>query len=272
MKTALTIATSDSGGGAGIQADLKAMQAHGVYGASVVVASTAQNTRDVTDIHAFPTDHVAAQMDAIDDDIPAEAFKTGMLFSSEIIETVANKIEEHDWAPLVVDPVMIAKSGAQLLQDDAVAMLRDALLPLARVATPNAHEAAHLAGMEITSTEGAAEAARRIYEFGPEAVLVKGGHLSTEQAVDVLFEGGNEVQHFRAERIDTPHTHGTGCTYASAIAAGLAKGYALPEATDRAKRYVTEAIRGGWALGAGRGPTHHFYHLEACGAFPAEDV
>lgn len=271
MNTALTLATSDSGGGAGIQADIKAMQAHGVYAASVLVASTAQNTQDVTDIHAFPTDHIEAQCDAIADDIPIDAFKTGMLFSSEIIETVSDKIEEHGWTPLVVDPVMMAKSGAKLLQDDAIDTLKERLLPLATVITPNAHEAGHLAGQEITTTEEAEEAARQLHDLGPEAVLVKGGHLEEDNAADVLYDG-EKIELFEARRIDTPHTHGTGCTYASSIAAGLAKGYTLSAAIDRAKRYVTEAIEQGWALGEGRGPTHHFYHLETCGAFPADDL
>ena len=270
MKTALTIATSDSGGGAGIQADIKAMQAHGVYATSVLVATTAQNTQAVTDVATLPLDHIEAQIDAIVDDIAVEAVKTGMLFSSGIIETVASCIEAYRLTPLVVDPVMVAKSGDRLLQEEAIDTLIEKLLPLATVVTPNAHEASALTGLEIDSAEDAAEAARRIHGFGPENVLVKGGHLSDEaEAVDVLFDG--EALHtFRAERIDTPHTHGTGCTYASSIAAGLAKGFALPEAVERAKRYLTEAIRHGWALGSGYGPTHHFYHLEACDVFPAE--
>ena len=270
MKTALTIATSDSGGGAGIQADIKAMQAHGVFATSVLVATTAQNTREVTDVATLPLDHIEAQIDAVVDDIPVDAVKTGMLFSSDIIETVAARIEAHSMVPLVVDPVMVSKSGHKLLQDDAVQTLKDRLLPLATLVTPNAHEASVLTGMELDSVEDAKEAARRLQAMGPENVLVKGGHLAAEDdAVDVLFDGA-ALRTFRAERIDTPHTHGTGCTYASSIAAGLAKGDDLPEAVGRAKRYLTEAIRRGWPLGGGHGPTHHFYHLEDCDVFPSE--
>lgn len=273
---ALTIATSDSGGGAGIQADLKAMQANGVFGASVLVASTAQNTRAVTDVHAFPTGHIEAQFDAVAGDIAVDAAKTGMLFSSEIVEIVARKVAEHDLAPLVVDPVMISKSGDTLLQDDAVEALREALFPLATLATPNGHEAARLVGGEEIRTEAdAREAARAIHAMGPAAVLVKGGHLSEEQeAVDVLFDG-ERIHIFASRRVETPHTHGTGCTYASAIAANLARGFPLREAVARAKRYVTGAIRHGFALSeraGGHGPTHHFYFLEGSETFPVGDA
>ena len=272
MKTALTIATSDSGGGAGIQADIKAMQANGVFAASVLVAVTAQNTREVTGVFAFPTDIIEAQIDAVADDIAIDATKTGMLFSSEIIETVARKIEERGLKPLVVDPVMISKSGFTLLKDDAIDTLKARLLPLATLVTPNAHEAGRLTELEVHTLDDAREAARRIQAMGPEAVLVKGGHLEGEaEAVDVLYDG-ERFQVFTSERIDTPHTHGTGCTYASAIAANLAKGYALAEAVGRAKRYVTEAIRHGLPLGGGHGPTHHFYFLEEAGLFPVDDL
>lgn len=268
MKTALTIATSDSGGGAGIQADIKAMQANGVYAASVLVASTAQNTQTVADIHPFPLAHTAAQLDAVADDFAFGAVKTGMLFSSAIIELVAEKVEEHDLTPLVVDPVMISKSGHTLLEDDAVETIKDVLFPLARLVTPNAHEAARLTGLEIETVADAKEAARALRAMGPQAVLVKGGHLSGEdEAVDVLFDG-ERLHTFTAPRIDTPHTHGTGCTYASAIAANLARGFPLREAVARAKRYVTGAIKHGLPLGHGHGPTHHFYFLESSEAFP----
>lgn len=272
MNTALTIATSDSGGGAGIQADLKAMQANGVFAASVLVAVTAQNTREVTDVFAFPPAIIESQIDAVADDLTIGATKTGMLFSSEIIEAVARKIEERDLKPLVVDPVMISKSGFSLLKNEAVATLKELLLPLATVVTPNAHEAGRLAGLEVHTARDAEEAARRIYAMGPEAVLVKGGHLEGErEAVDVLYDG-ETFRRFTSERIDTLHTHGTGCTYASAIAANLAKGYALPDAVARAKRYVTEAIRHGLPIGGGHGPTHHFYFLEETGTFPVDDL
>lgn len=268
---ALTIATSDSGGGAGIQADLKAMQANGVYGASILVASTAQNTCAVTDVHAFPIAHIEAQFDAVASDIAIGAAKTGMLFSAEIVETVARKVKEHDLFPFVVDPVMIAKSGDPLLQDDAIGALRAELLPLATLVTPNGHEAARLVGGEIRTEADAREAARKIHAMGPAAVLVKGGHLSEEkEAVDVLFDG-ERMHTFTCRRIDTPHTHGTGCTYASAIAANRARGFPLRESVARAKRYVTDAIRHGFALGEGRGPTHHFYFLDESETFPVSE-
>lgn len=271
MKVALTIATSDSGGGAGIQADIKAMQANGVFAASVLVASTAQNTRAVTDVHAFPLSHIEAQIDAVVNDMPLGAIKTGMLFSADIVETVARKVKQYDLRPLVVDPVMISKSGYTLLQPDAIATVQTQLLPLATLVTPNAHEAAHLTDMTIETVDQAREAARRIHAFGPQAVLVKGGHLDGEaEAVDVLYDG-DSFQEFRSERIDTPHTHGTGCTYASAIAANLTKGYKVPEAVGRAKHYVTEAIRHGLPLGSGHGPTHHFYYLADWDRFPMDD-
>ena len=273
----LTIATSDSGGGAGIQADLKAMQANGVFGASVLVASTAQNTHAVTDVHAFPPAHIEAQFDAVTGDLAIDAVKTGMLFSSEIVRIVARKVEEYELFPLVVDPVMISKSGDTLLQDDAVEAVKEELLPLATLVTPNSHEAARLTGRDALRTEDDARAAARIlHERGAQNVLVKGGHLEAEtQAVDVLFDG-EEMHALRTQRLDTPHTHGTGCTYASAIAANLARGLALHAAVERAKRYVTEAIRYGFALSenpaeGSHGPTHHFHFLEATDVFPVGD-
>ena len=268
MNVALTIAGSDSGGGAGIQADIKAMQAHGVFAASVVTAVTAQNTRAVTAAFDLPVDLIRAQLDAVFDDIPIDAVKTGMLSSSAIIEAVAGVLEARGAAPLVVDPVMISKSGYALLAPEAVATLKTRLLPLATLVTPNTHEAAHLTGAAVHTLGQAREAARRIHALGPRAVLVKGGHLDgTSDAVDVLYEGDG-FHEVHAPRIDTPHTHGTGCTYASAIAANLARGYRLAEAVERAKRYVTEAIRHGWALGGGHGPTHHFYFLQGLERFP----
>ncbi len=263
----LSIATSDSGGGAGIQADLKAMQAHGVFAASVLVASTAQNTHAVTDIHTFPLDHIAAQLDAVATDFEIGAVKTGMLFSKEIVALVAQKVRTHELYPLVVDPVMISKSGAKLLQDDAVVTYKEELLPEATLLTPNAHEAGHLLGMEVRTVDDQRAAARRLQALGPAAVLVKGGHVEGEEATDVLFDG-EQWHTFSAPRIDTPHTHGTGCTYASAIAANLARGYPLQEAVARAKRYVTEAIRHGLPLGSGHGPTDHFYFLDELEVFP----
>jgi hydroxymethylpyrimidine/phosphomethylpyrimidine kinase len=259
---ALTIAGSDSGGGAGIQADIKAMEANGVFAASVITAVTAQNTKAVTAAFDLPLDIIEAQLDAVADDFAFGAVKTGMLSSSAIIELVARKVREHELRPLVVDPVMISKSGFALLQPDAVEALRRDLLPLATLVTPNVHEAERLTDTEIRTRDDAEAAAHAIHALGPQAVLVKGGHLEGESdAVDVLFDGA-DVHAFRSERIDTPHTHGTGCTYASAIAAWLARGAALPEAVRRAKAYVTEAIRHGLPIGGGHGPTSHFYFLD----------
>ena len=263
IPVACTIAGSDSGGGAGIQADIKAMQANGVFAASVITAITAQNTQAVTDAMDLPTSMIEAQFDAVVSDLPVAAFKTGMLSSVDIIEAVSARLRQHPDIPLVVDPVMISKSGFSLLADDAVDALVAELLPLASVCTPNAHEAERLTGASITSEADAREAARAIAEMGAKAVLVKGGHLNDESdAVDVLFDG-TDFHAVRSERIDTPHTHGTGCTYASTIAALLARGFDLAEAVARAKKYVTEAIRNGLPIGSGHGPTDHFYFLRS---------
>lgn len=276
MNVALTIAGSDSGGGAGIQADIKAMQANGVFAASVIAAVTAQNTVAVTAAYELPLDLIEAQLDAVFDDLRIDAVKTGMLSSTEIIELVAGKLRERLGGegpprPLVVDPVMISKSGYALLKEEAVEAMREQLLPLATLVTPNAHEAAHLTGREVRTVDDAREAARRLHELGAGAVLVKGGHLEgAAEAVDVLFDGRG-FHTFSGPRLETKHTHGTGCTYASAIAANLAKGYRLREAIARSKRYVTEAIRHGLSIGAGHGPTHHFYFMEEAGIFPYRD-
>lgn len=260
---ALTIAGSDSGGGAGIQADLKAMEANGVFGTSALAAVTAQNTEEVAQAHDFPPSLVAAQIDAVAEDMDVRAAKTGMLSAPEIIETVADRVAAHDLFPFVVDPVMISKTGFKLLQDDAIDTLVHDLLPMATVITPNVHEAEHLTDVEIETTEDLYAAADALLDHGPDAVLVKGGHLSgVEEAVDVYVDG-DRSQTFAAPRIDTKHTHGTGCTYASAIAAHLAKGHDLTDAIGRAKRYVTGAIRHALPLGQGRGPTNHFFHLDA---------
>jgi hydroxymethylpyrimidine/phosphomethylpyrimidine kinase len=258
---ALTIAGSDSGGGAGIQADLKAMEANGVFGMSVITAVTAQNTRAVTAAFDLPLDIIEAQLDAVADDFTIGAVKTGMLSSVGIIELVARKVRERRLGPVVVDPVMVSKSGFSLLADDAVGAVRELLLPLARLVTPNTHEAERLTGLPVRTLAEAEAAARSLQAMGPEAVLVKGGHLNRQRdAVDVLLEGG-EVTYLRAERIETEHTHGTGCTYAAAIAARLARGESLRQSVTHAKRYVTEAIRHGLPLGGGHGPTNHFYFL-----------
>jgi hydroxymethylpyrimidine/phosphomethylpyrimidine kinase len=269
---ALTIAGSDSGGGAGIQADLKSMEANGVFGASALAAVTAQNTEEVAQAHDLPPSLVAAQIDAVATDMDVQAAKTGMLSAPEIIETVADRVAAHALFPFVVDPVMISKTGFKLLQDAAIETLVDALLPLATIVTPNVHEAEHLTDVEIATTEDLRAAAEALLDHGPDAVLVKGGHLSgAAEAVDVLVDGDTS-QRFAAPRIDTTHTHGTGCTYASAIAAHLAKGHDLEGAVDRAKRYVTGAIRHALPLGHGRGPTNHFFHLDPETAFTEAEV
>jgi hydroxymethylpyrimidine/phosphomethylpyrimidine kinase len=269
---ALTIAGSDSGGGAGIQADLKAMEANGVFGASALAAVTAQNTEEVAQAHDLPPALVAAQIDAVASDMTVGAAKTGMLSAPEIIETVADRVAAHDLSPFVVDPVMISKTGFKLLQDEAIETLVEVLLPLATVVTPNVHEAEHLTDIEIETPEDLRSAADALLGYGPDAVLVKGGHLSgTEEAVDVLVDGEG-AQSFAAPRIDTTHTHGTGCTYASAIAANLAKGHDLAAAVERAKRYVTGAIRHALPLGHGRGPTNHFFHLDPEAALAEAEV
>ena len=260
---ALTIAGSDSGGGAGIQADIKAMEANGVFATSALAAVTAQNTETVAEAHDLPPALVAAQIDAVAEDMDVRAVKTGMLSAPRIIETVVDRIGAHDLRPLVVDPVMISKTGFKLLKEEAIETLRDELLPQARLITPNVHEAEHLSDVDsIESVGDLRTAAEALLETGAGAVLAKGGHLSEEdEAVDVLVDG-QEVHTVSAPRIDTRHTHGTGCTYASAIAANLATGHALHPAVERAKRYVTGAIRHALPLGQGRGPTNHFFHLD----------
>ena len=268
--TALTIAGSDSGGGAGVQADLKAFEANGVFGMSVLTAITAQNTAEVRRASELPTDLIDAQLDAVVADLPVGAVKTGMLSSTAIIETVADGIARHELGPVVVDPVMISTSGFALLAPDAVEAVRARMLPLADLATPNTHEAAALAGFDVRTLDDARRAAAAILDFGPRAVLVKGGHLESEpDAVDVLLDADGE-RLYRAERLDTTTTHGTGCTYASSIAANLARGFALREAVERARAYLQEAIRHGLDLGAGNGPTRHFWFLDGDEAVPRD--
>lgn len=257
---ACTIAGSDSGGGAGIQADLKSMEANGVFGTSVITAITAQNTEAVTKAQPVALDLISAQIEAVLSDFPVAAIKTGMLATANIIERVASELEQRDGYPLVVDPVMISKSGYELLAPEAVATLRNRLLPLATVITPNLHEAGHLLDAPVRTEADMRDAARTLFDMGPAAVLIKGGHLAaTDDAVDVLYDG-TTFHAVRAPRIDTPHTHGTGCTYASAIAAHVAHGRALPAAVRQAKAYVTKAIEQALPLGSGHGPTNHFFH------------
>jgi len=258
MPTVLTVAGSDSGAGAGIQADLKTFAALGVYGTSAITAITAQNTLGVTAVQEVPPGMVAAQIDAVVADIRPDAVKTGMLASASIIEVVAAKVREHGLPNLVVDPVMVAKSGDRLLREDAVAVLRDLLLPLCAVVTPNLPEAEVLVGRSIGSDEDARRAAEEIVGLGAGAVVVKGGHRGTPEAVDILYDG-NAFREYSAPRVDTTSTHGTGCTFASAIAAYLARGEPLAEAVGQAKEYLTEALRRAYPIGGGHGPVHHFY-------------
>jgi hydroxymethylpyrimidine/phosphomethylpyrimidine kinase len=258
MKTALTIAGSDSGGGAGIQADLKTFAAHGVYGTCAVTAVTAQNTLGVLAALALPGDLVTAQIEAVAGDIGVNAAKTGMLASAAIVEAVAAAVETLDIPNLVVDPVMVAKSGDRLLQPEAVAAVKTELLRRAFVVTPNVPEAEVLADMTIDSLDTARLAAKRILDLGPSAVIVKGGHLTGTEAVDLLFDGRHFIE-LRAPRLHTRNTHGTGCTFSAALTANLALGHDLAESAARAKRYVTEGIRHGLAIGHGHGPLDHFW-------------
>ena len=261
MKQVLTIAGSDSGGGAGIQADLKAFAANGVYGMSAITAITAQNTEEVTDVFELPVPIIEAQIDAIFDDFDVAAVKTGMLSSPEIVTSVAKMLRPQKVVNLIVDPVMISKTGSSLLKTEAIEALKRDLVPLALVITPNIPEAAHLSGVPIKTLGDARQAAKVIHKLGCKYVLIKGGHLLAERGTDLLYDG-RFFNVFRGEYIETPHTHGTGCTYASAIAAQLAKGKALPEAVQSAKTYITETIRHSLAIGHGKGPTNHFYFLQ----------
>ncbi|MCG0239705.1 MAG: bifunctional hydroxymethylpyrimidine kinase/phosphomethylpyrimidine kinase [Firmicutes bacterium] len=268
---AMTIAGSDSGGGAGIQADLKTFNALRVFGTSALTALTAQNTEGVHGVHLLPAEFVTAQIDVVLDDIGTDAVKTGMLATADIVAAVAERLAY--WRrrlgpfPVVVDPVMIAKGGAPLLDASAQAALREALLPLATVVTPNRHEAEQLTGLRIQSLDDARRAAAAIKAMGPAWVVVKGGHVDEEgsEAVDLLYDG-QQWQELRAERIRTASTHGTGCTFSAAIAAYLARGEGVPRAVALAKRYITGAIRHAFPLGRGHGPTNPFYPWDEPGA------
>jgi hydroxymethylpyrimidine/phosphomethylpyrimidine kinase len=259
MPTALTIAGSDSGGGAGIQADLKTFAAHRVYGTSAITAVTAQNTQGVAGVLAIPTDFVILQIETVAADITIDAVKTGMLATAAIVEAVAATIEELDLPQVVVDPVMVAKGGDRLLDEEAVSAIRAELLRRALIVTPNAHEAAVLTGRTIETLDDARVAAERIAALGARAVIVKGGHLAVGPAVDLLFDG-QEFHELSGPRLATSSTHGTGCTFAAAIAANLALGQPLVDAVRHAKAYVTGAIRHAPAIGHGHGPLEHFWN------------
>jgi hydroxymethylpyrimidine/phosphomethylpyrimidine kinase len=258
---ALTVAGSDSGGGAGIQADLKTFSALGVYGASVITAVTAQNTRAVTAVHAIPVETIAAQLGAVFDDLAISAMKIGMLGGPEIIDTVARSLHGRG-LPVVLDPVMVAKSGDALLPEEAVAALRETLLPLASLLTPNLPEAARLLGVDVAASEAEMAAqGRALLALGPQAVLMKGGHGKGERCVDLLVTSGGGTLRLEAPRRATRNTHGTGCTLSAAIAAGLAKGTDLASAVRAAHDYLQGAIAAadGLAVGSGHGPVHHFH-------------
>lgn len=256
----LIVAGSDSGGGAGIQADIKTVTALGGYAMTALSALTAQNTKGVTAIHEVPTDFIAEQMNVVLSDLGADCIKTGMLHSAAVIDTVADILDPLD-IPVVVDPVMVAKGGATLLQEAAIATMKGRLIPLAHVLTPNVPEAEALTGISITDRDSAEQAARMLSDWGPDAVLMKGGHMSggnsADTVTDLLFEGGVLVEAFSSPRLDTRHTHGTGCTLASAIATGLAQDLSIRDSVERARAYVWEAIRTAPGYGQGHGPLNH---------------
>jgi len=255
---ALTIAGSDSSGGAGIQADLKTFAAFGVYGASVITAVTAQNTTGVRAVFEMPCDIVAAQLDAVFEDLPIAAIKIGMLASAEIIHIVADRLRANQITTVVLDTVMLSKSGQALLHDDAITALQAELLPLATLVTPNLPEAARL--LNLTAIDDPATAAQALLKFGANAVLLKGGHSTGAEVVDMLVtREERSPTRFCHPRIMTLHTHGTGCTLSSAITALLAQGCSLPTAVDRAITWLQHAIMFAWPLGAGQGPVHHFW-------------
>ncbi|WP_088102451.1 bifunctional hydroxymethylpyrimidine kinase/phosphomethylpyrimidine kinase [Halalkalibacter urbisdiaboli] len=253
----LSIAGSDSGGGAGIQADLKTFQELDTFGMTVITALTAQNTLGVHGVFPQSIEAIEAQLDAVLSDIGADAVKTGMLFSAEIISLVAKKLKQYDVKNIVVDPVMVAKGGASLLQEEATQALLEELLPIATVITPNLPEAAKILGKdEIQTADEMEEVAKQLHKLGPKYVVLKGGHLQVGPAVDLLYDG-TTVYTLHTERINTKHTHGTGCTFAAAIAAELAKGVEIKEAVETAKTFITAAISESLEIGGGIGPTNH---------------
>ncbi|WP_413163160.1 bifunctional hydroxymethylpyrimidine kinase/phosphomethylpyrimidine kinase [Capilliphycus salinus ALCB114379] len=262
IPVALTIAGSDSGGGAGIQADLRTFAFHCVHGTSALTCVTAQNTLGVNRVDALSPEAVGEQISAVVEDIGVQATKTGMLLNAEIIEQVAREVERWDLQPLVVDPVMVSRTGAQLIDDRAIMTLRSRLFPRATVITPNRYEAEILSGLKIETVDQMCSAAQQIYDqLGIKAVLVKGGGLQPScRGTDVWFDG-HEVQTLHSEMIDTPHTHGTGCTLSAAIAANLARGEDLLSAIQQAKAYVTQALQFSLAIGRGQGPVGHFFPL-----------
>lgn len=259
IKKVLTIAGSDCSGGAGIQADLKTFSAHGVFGMSVIVSVVAENTSRVIDIQDITPEMIEKQIDAVFEDIEVDAVKVGMLSTPECMRAVAGKLRQYKPEHVVIDPVMYAKNGCPLMDPSAVDALIETILPLADVLTPNIPEAERITGMEIRSVTDMEAAARKIHDMGSKTVIVKGGH-AIGNALDVLFDG-KQMYHFETQRIATKNTHGTGCTFSSAIASQLALSMDICKAVEKAKAYVTTAITHSLAIGKGCGPTHHFYEL-----------
>jgi hydroxymethylpyrimidine/phosphomethylpyrimidine kinase len=259
IHAAITIAGSDSSAGAGIQADLKTFAALGVYGTCALTAITAQNTVGVTEVLALSADLVTAQIEAIAGDIVLHATKTGMLANAAIVEAVAAAIQELELPLVVVDPVMVSKTGARLLDDDGVQMMKSELLPRCAVVTPNIPEAEALTGRRVESIEQARAAAVEIHQLGAEAVVITGGHAPGDDIIDLLFDGAMFTE-LQTTRIETPHTHGTGCTFASAIAANLALGHSVVDAVVDAQAYVRGAIQHALSIGRGQGPVNHFWN------------
>ena len=258
----LTIAGSDSGGGAGIQADLKTFSALGCYGMSVITALTAQNTQGVTGIYPIPPSFAAEQMSAVFSDIGADAVKIGMLYSAELIEVVADRLSALGARNIVLDPVMVAQSGDKLLQDEAIEAIKKHLLPMADVVTPNIPEASVLLGQKLDNLQDMQRGAKALAAFGGQSVLIKGGHLSEGDSTDLLYLSGEDrFVVMEGERIDTRNNHGTGCTLSSAIASYMAGGCDIEQAVSKAKNYISEAIEAGagYSIGKGHGPVHHFY-------------
>lgn len=259
MKTSLTIAGSDSGGGAGIQADIKTMLANGVFATSAITAMTAQNTTGVTSIMNATEEFLAQELDCVFGDIRPDSVKIGMVSESGLIRVIARKLKEYKAENIVVDPVMVATSGARLLNENAIGTLKEELLPLADILTPNIPEAEELTGMKITSPDDMTEAAKRISDTYHCAVLCKGGH-DLNDANDLLYSNGR-YKWFMGKRIDNPNTHGTGCTLSSAIAANLAKGFDMEESVKRAKEYISGALSAMLNLGKGKGPMNHGFAI-----------
>ena len=260
----LTIAGSDSGGGAGIQADLKTISAIGCYGMSVITALTAQNTQGVTGIHAIPPSFAAEQMSAVFTDIGADAVKIGMLYSAELIEVVAQQLQKHGAKKIVLDPVMVAQSGDKLLQDDAIEAIKKHLMPLVDVVTPNIPEAEVLLDFKLKGLKDMQEAAKALSTLGGQSILIKGGHLSETDSSDLLYLCAEDrVVVLEGQRIETRNNHGTGCTLSSAIASYMAKGHGVEDAVKKAKTYISNAIRAGaaYTIGQGHGPVHHFFEF-----------